>query len=435
MQPNSETKPYAIQCNALGKKFQSADAVGQESIIALDGLSLKIAVGETVALIGSNGSGKSTLLSILSGIVRPTTGSVQIAGKITSILDIGSNFLPDLTGAQNARMFLTINGVTSDIEAQLIDSIRTFSELGEHFDYPLKTYSNGMYLRLAFATSFFLNADIYLVDEVINVGDQAFRLKIDLYFKKLQQEGKTLIIATHDTNSVLSLCSRCIWLEHGKVIQDNKPSRVIVDYVKFQQLRFQNAIEKTELQELNNAFIPLVGEDRLHHYFQGIEFENDLLRLVEVDISSNSSPFIYRQEEIEMRILIEKKYTGTIIPQLKIRNEFNHPVLFSVSAVGELGSEFAESTKNKIGLIEYRCKLHSNWLSSGRYFLSLNFGKDIDIQQPIYNSRAYSLPNELCFAVRSREQEFISDPVHYSFSPELLWSNQLISGDTEVVKS
>jgi hypothetical protein len=82
-------------------------------------------------------------------------GSVQIAGKITSILDIGSNFLPDLTGAQNARMFLTINGVTSDKEAQLIDSIRTFSELGEHFDYPLKTYSNGMYLRLAFATSFF----------------------------------------------------------------------------------------------------------------------------------------------------------------------------------------------------------------------------------------------------------------------------------------
>ena len=136
-----------------------------------------------------------------------------------------------------------------------------------------------------------------------------------------------------------------------------------------------------------------------------------------------------------MRILIEKKYTGTIIPQLKIRNEFNHPVLFSVSVVGELGSEFAESTKNKIGLMEYRCKVPNNWLSSGSYFVALNFGKDINIQQPIYNSRAYSLPNELCFNVRSKEQEFISDPVHYSFCPELLWSNQFVSRNSEVVKS
>jgi ABC-type polysaccharide/polyol phosphate transport system ATPase subunit len=429
MQPNSETQPYAIQCNALGKKFQSADTVGQESIIALDGLSLKITIGETVALIGSNGSGKSTLLSILSGIVRPTTGSVQIAGKITSILDIGSNFLPDLTGAQNARMFLTINGVTSDKEAQLIDSIRTFSELGEHFDYPLKTYSNGMYLRLAFATSFFLNADIYLVDEVINVGDQAFRLKIDLYFKKLKQEGKTLIIATHDTNAVLSLCDRCVWIENGRLTQDDKPSRVILEYAKFQQLKFQKALGKTDLQEFEKAILPAEGEDRLHHYFDGSEFGNATLQLMEVEVSSNPSPFIYRQEAISLRFVIEKKYAGVIIPQFKIRNEFNHPVLFSVSVVGELGTEFIESTKNKIGLMEFRCTIPGNWLSSGRYFLSLNFGKDIDIQQPIYNSRAYSLPNELCFAVRSREQEFISDPVHYSFCPELLWSNQLISED------
>lgn len=412
---------FAIRLHALSKRFVAGELVGQTHVDALQDLSMDILPGETVALIGSNGSGKSTLLSILSGIVRPSGGVVQVNGRVVSILDVGGNFLPDLTGAQNARMFLTMNGLAEHKAIALLDDICSFSELGAQFDLPVKAYSNGMYLRLAFATAFFLDADIYLIDEVINVGDQAFRLKIDLFFKKLREGNKTLVLATHDANAVLSMCSRCLWLEQGQRMMDDRPARVIIEYSKFQELRFQRSIAQTELEAFDDAIIPVKGEDFVHHRFEGEEFRSDALQLLEVEIAGGQRPYILRQEPISVRILIEKRCSGVIVPQIKVRNEFNHPVFFSVSVQGAGGLQLSSESDGYKGVLEFRCTIPANWLSSGRYFLSLNFGRNVDLNQPLYNERAFGLAREVCFHVRSREQEFISDPVHYSFNPELGW--------------
>jgi ABC-type polysaccharide/polyol phosphate transport system ATPase subunit len=411
---------FAIRSEALSKRFAGDGHSGQEPVTALRGLSMSILPGETVALIGSNGSGKSTLLSILSGIVRPTEGTVHVNGRVVSILDVGGNFLPDLTGAQNAKMFLTMNGMEERKAILLLDDIRSFSELGAQFDHPLKAYSNGMYLRLAFAAAFFLDAEIYLIDEVINVGDQAFRLKIDLFFKKLREAGKTLLIASHDANAVLSMCSRCLWLEQGQQVMDDRPSKVIIEYTKFQELRFQKSIAQTDLEIFDDAIMPSEGEDFLHHHFDGEAFRSEALQLLEVEIAGTQRPHIFRQDPITVKIVIDKQHTGAVVPQIKVRNEFNQPVFFSVSVQGE-GAQLAAESGRRRGIMEFRCTIPANWLSSGRYFLSLNFGRDVDVNQPVYNERAFNLPNELCFHVRSREQEFISDPVHYSFNPELKW--------------
>jgi hypothetical protein len=171
------------------------------------------------------------------------------------------------------------------------------------------------------------------------------------------------------------------------------------------------------------AIIPKEGEDALCHRFEGSEFESEHLVLREVFITGESHPFLYRQESIEIHIIIQKIYEGVIAPQLKLRDEFGSPVLFNVSVQGNHGRELLASLKRTTGIVEYRCSIPANWLSSGRYFLTVNFGKDVDPDQPLYNQRAFGLRNELCFHVRSREQEFISDPLHYSFNPELIWGH------------
>lgn len=412
---------FAIRLVGLSKRFAKGIRGRQEAVFALRNLTLEIVPGETVALVGSNGSGKSTLLSVLSGIMRPSEGAAHINGTVVSILDVGGNFLPDLTGAQNAKMFLTMNGMDEQSAIQLLDDIRSFSELGYQFDRPLKVYSSGMYLRLAFSAAFFLEADVYLIDEVINVGDQAFRLKTDLFFKKLRESGKTVLIATHDANAVLGMCSRCLWLEKGQLLIDDRPSKVIIEYTKFQELRFRKSIERTDLEVYDDVIMPLEGEDFLYHHFEGEAYRSEDLRLLAIAITGVQRPYIYRQDSIEVSILIEKLCIGALAPQIKLRNEFNQPVLFCVSVQEKQGALLISKSEGGVGKTEFKCVVPANWLSSGRYFLSLSFGKNVDLDQPLYNQRAYKLPNELCFHVRSREQEFISDPVHYSFNPELRW--------------
>lgn len=198
----------------------------------LTGINLQIQKGETVALIGTNGSGKSTLLKLMTKIIYPNSGSIQTYGKLTSLLELGAGFHPDFTGRENIYFNASIFGLTKkDIDKRL-DSIIEFSELGEYIDNPVRTYSSGMYMRLAFSVAINVDAEILLIDEILAVGDQHFQEKCFNKLHELKKAGKTIVIVTHDMGAVKNLCDRAVWIFEGKVKMDGPSSTVVDEYLK-----------------------------------------------------------------------------------------------------------------------------------------------------------------------------------------------------------
>lgn len=192
-----------------------------DSFLALDGVNLEIAQGERVGIIGANGAGKSTLLKILSRITAPTDGQIAFRGRIASMLEVGTGFHAELTGRENIYLNGAILGMSKDEITSKIDSIIEFSECEKFIDTPVKRYSSGMFVKLAFAVAAHLNAEILIMDEVLAVGDMKFQKKCIAKMRELAlDENRTVLYVSHNMNTIRELCSRCIVLEHGRVIYD-----------------------------------------------------------------------------------------------------------------------------------------------------------------------------------------------------------------------
>ena len=198
----------------------------------LKNINLNIKKGETVALIGVNGSGKSTLLKLMTKIIYPNQGRIITNGKLTSLLELGAGFHPDFTGRENIYFNASIFGLTAaEIDSRIQDII-DFSELGEFIEAPVRTYSSGMYMRLAFAVAINVDADILLIDEILAVGDQHFQEKCFAKLEELKKSDKTIVIVSHSLGSVKKLCDRAVWLYNGEVKMDGKTDEVIDEYLK-----------------------------------------------------------------------------------------------------------------------------------------------------------------------------------------------------------
>lgn len=197
----------------------------------LNDINLNIKKGETVALIGTNGSGKSTLLKLMTKIIYPNEGTITIDGKLTSLLELGAGFHPDFTGRENIYFNASIFGLTRKEIDSRIDEIIEFSELGEYIDNPVRTYSSGMYMRLAFSVAINVDAEILLIDEILAVGDQHFQDKCYTKLEELKNSGKTIVIVTHSLEVVKKLCHRAIWIYKGQVKLDGDPIYVIDEYL------------------------------------------------------------------------------------------------------------------------------------------------------------------------------------------------------------
>lgn len=198
----------------------------------LKNINLNIKKGETVALIGTNGSGKSTLLKLMTRIIYPDEGTISIDGKLTSLLELGAGFHPDFTGRENIYFNASIFGLTRKEIDSRIDEIIEFSELGEYIDNPVRTYSSGMYMRLAFSVAINVDAEILLIDEILAVGDQHFQDKCYSKLEELKKSGKTIVIVTHSLEVVKKLCHRAIWIYKGQVKLDGDPIYVIDEYLE-----------------------------------------------------------------------------------------------------------------------------------------------------------------------------------------------------------
>ena len=204
----------------------------KEKRVVLDGISKTIKKGEFVALIVTNGSGKSTLLKLMTKIIYPNKGTIETYGKLTSLLELGAGFHPDFSGRENIYFNASIFGLTRKQIDERLEDIIEFSELREFIDNPVRTYSSGMFMRLAFAVAINVDADILLIDEILSVGDEHFQKKCFDKMKDLKNQGKTMVFVTHNMNAVTELCDRAIWIYEGKIRMDGKPETIVNEYIK-----------------------------------------------------------------------------------------------------------------------------------------------------------------------------------------------------------
>ncbi len=200
--------------------------------VVLDNIDLTIKKGETVALIGVNGSGKSTLLKLMTKIIYPTSGKIKTYGKLTSLLELGAGFHPDFTGRENIYFNASIFGLTKKEIDKRIDAIIEFSELKDFIDNPVRTYSSGQYMRLAFSIAINVDAEILLIDEILAVGDQHFQDKCFAKLKELRDSDKTIVIVSHALESVKNICTRGIWIKEGKIAYDGPIDKAISKYLE-----------------------------------------------------------------------------------------------------------------------------------------------------------------------------------------------------------
>lgn len=227
------SKKFYQQHQKTFKEFLPALIGGQNTISsfwALKNINLSVAEGETLGIIGVNGSGKSTLLEMMAGVSQPTSGTIHVDGRIAPLIELGAGFHPELTGRENVFLNGIILGLSRQQVTAQFDEIVNFAEIPDFIDQPIKHYSSGMYLRLAFAVAVHTNPDILLMDEILAVGDTAFQKKCFAKMKSFQDQGKTIVFVSHDLNAVENFCQRAIWLEKGEIKAEGKAKKVVATY-------------------------------------------------------------------------------------------------------------------------------------------------------------------------------------------------------------
>ncbi len=214
------------------KSYLQRTIVGahHERFYALKQVTLELQHGDSLALVGSNGAGKTTLLGLIAGLTAPDEGQIVVNGRVAALLELGSGFHPDLTGAENVRLNAALLGFTRRRAREKFDEIVDFSGIGEFIQEPLRTYSTGMVMRLAFAVATAVDPDILLIDEVLAVGDPEFQAKCVRKIQDLKHAGRVLICASHVIATLRELCTRAVWLDHGQVLQEGPADALLAAY-------------------------------------------------------------------------------------------------------------------------------------------------------------------------------------------------------------
>ena len=225
-------KVYYDKANTLKERILFWNRNRHEVREVLSDITLTIKRGETVALVGVNGSGKSTLLKLMTQIIYPDKGTIKTYGKLVSLLELGAGFHPDFSWRENIYFNASIFGLSKKEIDERLDDIIAFSELGEYIDNPVRTYSSGMYMRLAFSIAINVDAEILLIDEILAVGDQHFQERCYEKMMELKKEGKTMVFVTHSMSAVKKFCDRAVWLSNGRIRMDGSTEEVVEEYLK-----------------------------------------------------------------------------------------------------------------------------------------------------------------------------------------------------------
>ena len=336
--------------------FSKVDEVNDRTILsssgfawALKDVSFEVQQGEVLGIIGSNGAGKSTLLKILSQITAPTKGKIKIQGNISSLLEVGTGFHPELTGRENIFLNGAILGMTKREIRSKFDEIVDFAGIERYIDTPVKRYSSGMYVRLAFAVAAHLEPEILIIDEVLAVGDAEFQKKCLGKMKEVSQgDGRTILFVSHNMQAVQSLCKNVIWLHHGKVKEIGPSSNVINRYIA--------GVQQSKLKQVWENKQDAPG--------------NESVKIRKVELKPHlSSP----DDPIDIRTALTLSFQfWNFVPDAELNVDF---VLFYANGecVFDIPSEVLTCEQ---GLIEGECTIPANFLNDGSYYITLFISKD-----------------------------------------------------------
>ena len=233
-----------LNVSCLSKTYQVFDSPAQrlkdlfgfygshQNVTALKSINFSIDYGETVAIVGANGSGKSTLLQLICGTLTPSSGSIERQCRISALLELGAGFNPEFSGLDNVFLNASINGLSREQAEAVLPSILAFADIGDHVYQPVKTYSSGMYVRLAFAVAIHVEPELLIIDEALAVGDEAFQRKCFSKLREMQEKGVSILFVSHSAESIVSLCDRALLLDHGELLLDSNPKHVVALYQK-----------------------------------------------------------------------------------------------------------------------------------------------------------------------------------------------------------
>ena len=270
---------------------------------ALRNICFEVKKGETIGIIGRNGSGKSTLLQIICGTLTPTEGSIEVNGRVAALLELGSGFNPEFTGRENVYLNATVLGLSKhEVDCRFADIVN-FADIGDFIDQPVKTYSSGMMVRLAFAVIAHVDADILVIDEALAVGDAFFTQKCMRFLRNFMKAG-TILFVSHDTGSIKNLCTRALWLEKGEVILEGAPKELCEKYMEAFYESSQGASTTTKFKSLKTTAQPsIVLKDQRLDFINKSELRNDL-RVFTFD--SNASSFGLGGAQIQNVMLVDE---------------------------------------------------------------------------------------------------------------------------------
>lgn len=366
---SKQYKMYASPKHRFLDLFSNGALGKNKNFYALKNFSLKVKKGESIGILGKNGAGKSTLLQILAGIIPPSSGSITVNGNVSALLELGAGFNPEFSGRENIEISATIYGVR--LTEEKIKSIIDFADIGDFIEQPVKVYSSGMFIRLAFAIASQMEPDILIVDEALSVGDLQFQTKCLRLIQKLREKGCTFVFVSHSPRMVELFCDRAIWLQNGSVKSDGEPKKVVRAYENFMVGGLDNdaaempAIAAGEDINFENNFLKI---SQSHHIEAKAGFSIDSVS-IKVDDEYNPNSIVSKKS----KMMVEACFTlahpvNKPLWGVGLFNELNQPVLhFNTDNTG-VSFDKSENTNLK-GIIRFTFDLPS--IRPGEYLVAI----------------------------------------------------------------
>ena len=421
-------KEVAIAVKNISKRFRVTEAEGSDGSTefwALRDVSFEVCRGDVMGIVGSNGSGKSTLLKILGEVMKPTSGEAHFSGTVTSILNIGDNFHPDLSGRENVNIQLKLKNINTAQFADFHREIHAFSEIGDFFDRPVKIYSNGMFLRLAFSIALHLSSDILILDEVLSVGDEGFRLKCQELLRVFTARGKTILFVSHNRTEILELANTCLWLDKGRIKKIGRPALVLGEYFAMHRDNFDAK------KMVIDVDAPQPGEAHMVNlsWNEGNAPGNEVLAIRHLSITAQGDR-LYHSEPIRIRFVVEKKKRGVHIGAFFfLQDVFYQPVMVGSFLNNSARRNFNSELKDETGLVEMICTIPPDLLVPGKYFLLVRFGMEEE-EWNMNSAEVFRFSEQLGFTLHAKPGyiDFIGDPSKGSVRPPLDWEIRKVDG-------
>lgn len=340
-----------------------------EIFYALNHINVRVSKGEMVGFIGENGSGKSTLLKLITGVLTQTSGKLIINGKISALLELGSGFNPEYSGYENIYLNGMVQGFSREEVDDMVDDIIRFADIGDHIFQPVKTYSSGMFVRLAFAVAINTNPDILIVDEALAVGDLEFQLKCMEKFTEFRNSGKTILFVSHDINSVRRFCDRVYWLKKGEIVEHGDTMVVTENYDNFLKKKSIKTVEK-DSESSDNINLNYV----------------ELLEMTMLDSEGNHVEMVVQDQKLQLKIeyVVKNDTIQSPVLGIAIRTVNNQYVCGLNTLLDKVAIPW------KMGLNTFFLNYTKMSLLSGEYYFDVAFFEENATVPLLYKTKYHS---------------------------------------------